>query len=239
MTERPIEHLVALPGMDGTGELLEAFTDALGDRLRARRIAYPHDAWAYDELLEQVEGELEEVSGEGYVLLAESFSGPIALRLAERGAAGLRGLVLVVTFAEAPPSPLLPLVTSIPPQLLMMDRVPCWAACQVMLNTDPPESAREHFCRVIKEVSPGAVSRRLEEVRRLAPPEAPLDLPALYIQATDDRILPRKALDGVRRALPRLEVFQLPGPHLVLSASPRACADRVVAFVRSLDRDDG
>lgn len=234
MNQLSAKRLVALPGMDGTGVLLEAFTDALGDRLPSRRVAYPREAWSYAELERLVEEELAGDSEEGFILLAESFSGPIALRLAAKQTLGLRALVLAVTFAEAPPSPLLPIVTKIPSELMMMEYVPCWAACGVMLNTDSPEGARDRFCQVIKEVSPQAVSRRLEEVRRLEPPARPIDVPALYIQANNDRILPRSALDGVRRALPQLEVFRLPGPHLVLSASPDRCAERVLEFARSL-----
>lgn len=39
------------------------------------------------------------------MLLGESFSGPLALRLARRGLPALRGLVLVATFHRRPVAP--------------------------------------------------------------------------------------------------------------------------------------
>jgi pimeloyl-ACP methyl ester carboxylesterase len=228
-----VRRLVALPGMDGTGRLLRSFAEAIGDRLDTELVGYPPESFSYKTLSARVE-KLLEVEREDYVLLAESFSGPIALSIAQRPPAGLRGLVLVVTFAAPPDTLLLELTKLLPTELILSANVPCWMACSLMLNDDAPEVARQSFCEVIREVSPGAVSRRLREVRKLEPPTERVHLPVLYIQSTDDRILPASAVEGVRRLVPSLEVFRLPGGHLVLSESPQRCADRVVEFVSTL-----
>ena len=93
--------IVLLPGMDGSGALFGDFIAALG--LNPVIVAYPPDTpQTYDELEHFVHQSLP--AGEPYILLGESFSGPVAIRIASRKPAGLKALVLVCTFAALPPS---------------------------------------------------------------------------------------------------------------------------------------
>jgi len=85
--------LVLLPGMDGTGLLFEGFVSALGRELEVRVIAYPSTgALGYAELESHVREALP-TRGE-YVVLGESFSGPIAISIAAPRPAGLVGVIL-------------------------------------------------------------------------------------------------------------------------------------------------
>ena len=101
--------LILLPGLDGTGRLFAPLVKALAQcGVSARAIGYPtHDALDYVELERRVRAELPECSA--FVLLAESFSGPIALRIGAAPPANLKGLVLSTTFATRPTSLLGPL----------------------------------------------------------------------------------------------------------------------------------
>ena len=92
--------LVLLPGMDGTGELFAPFIAAL-DGWPTTVISYPpdremeyagHEAHARARL--PLDGD--------YVLLAESFSGPVGIALAASRPRGLRGLILCASFAVNP-----------------------------------------------------------------------------------------------------------------------------------------
>src|SRR5688572_6495247 len=90
--------VVLLPGMDGSGSLFDDFIAALGTRTIT--IAYPPDRpLNYEQLERFVESSL---PGEPYILLGESFSGPIAIRLASRCLPNLQAVVLVCTFATLP-----------------------------------------------------------------------------------------------------------------------------------------
>src|SRR5262245_5039352 len=90
--------LILMPGMDGTGELFAPFLDALGDSIESCVLQYPtHEPLRYSELLPRVRAELPH-SG-SFVLLGESFSGPLALMLAAEQPAGLCGVVLCASFA--------------------------------------------------------------------------------------------------------------------------------------------
>jgi pimeloyl-ACP methyl ester carboxylesterase len=103
--------LILLPGLGGTGELFEPFLAALGSAVAVKVIRYPGDvALGYDALGRFVRAMLPE--GEPFVLLGESFSGPIAISLAATGGTQLRGLILCCSFARNPRPSLGPLSTS-------------------------------------------------------------------------------------------------------------------------------
>ena len=86
--------------MDGTGYLFEPFIAALGSEFQIVRVAYPNaDALGYSELEAIARAAL---PAGPYVLLGESFSGPIAISLAASAPDQLKGLVLCCTFARNP-----------------------------------------------------------------------------------------------------------------------------------------
>lgn len=72
---------IVLPSMDGTGELLSDFVAAMAPAFDTEVVAYPRDRiLGYDELVARVRPQLP--TDEPYLLIGESFSGPIAIRLA-------------------------------------------------------------------------------------------------------------------------------------------------------------
>ena len=74
-------HLLLLPGMDGTGRLFGPLLRALPPALSPVVVAYPVDQpYGYAELLPLVEAAAP--AGAEFVVLGESFSGPLALLLA-------------------------------------------------------------------------------------------------------------------------------------------------------------
>ena len=72
--------LTILPGMDGTGLLLESFVAALGPGYTVKIVRYPGDvSWGYAELENFVRADLPETGP--FFILGESFSGPLRWRL--------------------------------------------------------------------------------------------------------------------------------------------------------------
>src|SRR5882724_3945896 len=85
--------LVLLPGLDGTGKLFADFIKVLGSRVSTMVVAYPSDhPLGYDELEELVRSALPQ--NRSFVVLGESFSGPIAIRIAAHWLTNFRGLIL-------------------------------------------------------------------------------------------------------------------------------------------------
>ena len=93
--------LVLLPGMDGTGELFAPFVAALGPDQAVTVVRYPAEpALGYAELESFARAALP--ADRPFVLVGESFSGPIAIRIAADPPPNLVGVVLSTTFARAP-----------------------------------------------------------------------------------------------------------------------------------------
>ena len=93
--------LILLPGMDGTGLLFQDFVEALDADVRTVVVSYPkNESLNYAALESTV---LYQVPmDEPYVLLAESFSGPVAISIAASCPPRLLGVVLCCSFARNP-----------------------------------------------------------------------------------------------------------------------------------------
>ena len=93
--------LLILPGLDGTATLHTAFIEAAAPLFDSVEVVpYPPDRpLGYAELEVISRAAFPE---KPFVLLGESFSGPVALSIAADPPANLRGLVLSTTFATAP-----------------------------------------------------------------------------------------------------------------------------------------
>ncbi|MEJ2362965.1 MAG: alpha/beta hydrolase, partial [Gammaproteobacteria bacterium] len=92
---------VLLPGIDGTGRMFGPLSAQLPSWLQPQVIAYPGDRLlSYAQLVEYVLPRLPK--GRPYILIAESFAGPLALQLSTHANKYLRVLVLCATFVRNP-----------------------------------------------------------------------------------------------------------------------------------------
>lgn len=93
--------LILLPGLDGTGRLFSRLAEQLPGELEPRVVALPTDReLGYAELVRHARDQLPQ--DRLFALLGESFSGPVALRLAAERPPGLVALVLVASFHRRP-----------------------------------------------------------------------------------------------------------------------------------------
>ena len=87
--------------MDGTGELFAPLIDALPPGTDVRVVSYPvDDVLEYADLLPIAQAAIP-TSG-SYILVGESFSGPLAITLASGGDPRLTGIVICCSYARAP-----------------------------------------------------------------------------------------------------------------------------------------
>jgi pimeloyl-[acyl-carrier protein] methyl ester esterase len=96
-----IRKLVLLPGMDGTGNLFADFVEALPDTFEVEVVHYPNNVClSYTELMTFVQSAAP--PSEPFVLVAESFSTPLAIQYAATNPPDLRGLVICAGFVTTP-----------------------------------------------------------------------------------------------------------------------------------------
>lgn len=219
---------VVLPGMDGTGALLDDFIAAMAPRFDTRVIAYPCDrGLGYAELADFVHAQLP--TDGPYLLLGESFSGPVAIALASQRPPRLAGLVLCASFARAPRPPWSPCSAAALPRWatkLPVSSVPTRLVAQAMLGRWSNAHWRARIRATLNAVQPAVLAHRLDAVRTIDATAAlsQIDLPMLYLRATRDRLVGRDSLSAIRQVRPQTSYIEIDAPHFMLQACPGQAA---------------
>lgn len=223
--------LVLLPGLDGTGKLFAQLLNALDLRVSAQVVPYPKDVpLNYDELEALVRGVLP--TDRPFVLLGESFSGPIAIRIAARPPAGLVGLILCVTFASNP----FPWLAWARPlaELLPLKSFPRWLRAPLMWGSASPERAPRQSERAMAGVSAAVIRHRIAAL--LGADEnstlGAIRLPTLVLSARRDWVISKAATRRICRGIPRARRIEIDGPHLLLQACAAQCAAALLDYMR-------
>lgn len=217
--------------MDGTGLMFGPFLGVLKG-LDAQVLRYPPELTAYPDCVAFARAQLP--VGRRFLLLGESFSGPVAIALAAEHPPGLVGLVLCCTFARSPHPGLAwaaPIVRALP-----SFRMSHWLIRYLLLGT----WATRPLVALADSLG-GAVPSATMKARLLAvaavdhtPLLSRIQVPTLALSATQDRLVPPASDRWTRAHLPDLESALIPGPHWLLQARPEATARAIEAFLQRL-----
>jgi len=224
--------LVLLPGMDGTGLLLEAFADALPRDLRPLIVRYPNDVCSYREVDRFLLSA--GLDTEPYVLLAESFSSVAAIAWAATNPPNLKGLVLCVGFAIPPVRRWLrPICVLLSHALFILPR-PAFVTRHWTSGADAPEAVTDRLKGIREGVPAETFAARIRAVLTcdVRAELSKVDVPILFLHAQEDRLISRAHLEEMRQIQPRAATEIFPGPHLLLERHPERAAERVARFVR-------
>lgn len=222
---------LVLPGMDGTGALLDDFIAAMAPRFDAEVIAYPRDrALGYAELAAFVHPRLP--TDRPYLLLGESFSGPVAIALAAQRPPNLAALALCASFARSPRPPWSPWSAARLPRwatTLPVSRIPVALIAQMMLGRWSDARWRARIAATLNAVRPAVLAHRLDAVRTVDATAAlrEIDLPMLYLRATRDRLVGADSLSTIQHARPRMRCVEIDAPHFILQACPGQAASAI------------
>lgn len=225
--------LVLLPGMDGTGTLFAPLLKALGDEIRIIRVSYPRDrALGYDELTQLVRDALPD--DEPFVLLGESFSGPIAITIAAQRPPGLVGLVLCCTFASNPHPTLRGLGCLA--HAALVKPVARLLAAPLLLGRDGDAETRALLARALAPVAAAVLAQRVRDVLEVDVSAAltAVAVPVHYLQAKRDRLVPPRCAAEIARLRPHTVTHIIDGPHCLLQAAPAESAARLRAILAGL-----
>lgn len=224
--------LVVLPGLDGTGKRLGDFVAALGRDIDVRIVTYPPDrALGYADLESLVRAALPQ--DRTYVLLGESFAGPLAIRIAASPPPGLIGIILCSSFARYPLALgrlLSPLIARIP-----MKSLPRWLRAPLLWGSMRPGGAPAAAGRASAGVSAAVLRHRIEALLAVDARAAVtrIRLPMLLIRARRDWVVPDTACRQIMAVAADAREFEIDGPHLLLQRLPQRCAAPVLEFLRT------
>lgn len=229
--------LVLLPGLDGTGTLFSELTPLIESKFEPIVVRYPPDVplgYAESEAIAR-----RALPNGPFLLLGESFSGPIAISIAAEAPPGLAGVILCASFVSCPRPYLarfwpvashLP-IFNIPPTLLARYFGGRFYSPELSCAL---EKARKSVADEVFKTRIGAVcavdfSSELQKVR----------VPILYLRASQDRIVPRSASQKIRRLAPSVQIEDIEGPHYLLQSRPSAAAEAIQRFAGKLALEAG
>jgi pimeloyl-ACP methyl ester carboxylesterase len=231
MELQPEIALVLLPGMDGSGRLFGGLLRALPGAYSTIVVGYPNETViTKDALVEYVERFLP--VDEPFVLIAESFSGPIALRVAARARTDLRGVVLVSSFIRSPVRSMGSTLSVVAPLLFTLP-LPNWVIRRWLAGQEASADLVREVRDSIRSVRPGVLSARLRQLlsEDVSDEAARCRVPLLYIGGTRDRLVTRRSEDALRAVRSDLKTSFIEAPHLVLQARPNEAARCILEFI--------
>jgi pimeloyl-ACP methyl ester carboxylesterase len=223
--------IVLLPGLDGTALLRAPFAGQLGLSCPVQIIAYPDDpALDYAALERLVRSQL---PAEGrFVVLGESFSGPLAIRIAHAYPDRCAGLILVSTFARSPwPAWLAPAVH-------VLDERKCpdrWIEAVMLGAHGTPEAIaalRQVSAALPREVLQARARAALTvDVRRLL---AETKCPVLCLHGRSDWLIRAKCAREIVKLRPDATMVWLEGAHNLLMTHIEAATREITRFSAGL-----
>lgn len=213
--------LVLLPGMDGTGLMFRPFVDVACNH-STDVISYPNDtSQKYTELIDFVKDRLpREVE---FIIIAESFSGPIAYALMKEVIPNLKAVIFVASFLENPRPILLSLLKLLPISLIFRLPIPKAVIRKYMLGFNASDSLIAEFKAALSTISPTVLASRLKEIVDLKKPDKTVNHPCCYIMAADDKLVTSKSVQEFKRFIPNIHIRYVNGPHFLLQSEPKEC----------------
>lgn len=215
---------VLLPGLDGTGELFAPFVEAAPHGIRTIVVDYPTS----EASIEILERRAREKLTDRCVVIAESFSGPIGVRVAADDR--VRALILCNSFIT---SPLLPALQHLVMAPLFAIPVPAFMLRFLLLgrraNPALVKSARSALRRLPARVVAHRVRQVLQAEERST--IRSLRKPVLYLRGVRDNLVSERSWRDLQTIPPDAEIARIPGPHMLLQVAPAECWNAIERFV--------
>ena len=225
--------LVLLPGLNGTGDLFAPVLAQLDGRLLSSIVVYPSaeplDYPAHESIVRAALP-----TDRPFVLLGESFSGPIAIRIAASAPAGLRGLILCASFVRCPrPSlrVLSPLTSFVSPRAR-----PNWLTDFLLLGSYATPDLRRMLRQSLAGVSDAVMQSRVTSILNVdvSQDAREVRVPTLYLRGRFDRLVPARCATAIARLVPSYRILDINAPHALLQAAPAIATGAIEAFVASV-----
>lgn len=230
------EHLVFLPGLDGTGCLFAPMLDILPSNYTASVVTYPLDQMlGYSQLCLYVEEKIP-LNGD-FTLVAESFSGPLAVQFASTNPARLKALVLCASFVTSPLPKLVSNLRQLIREPFFSIPPPNWLLLYWMLGPNCPKETLALTQSAIRKVTAQVLAQRVRLVMNADVTEAlrKCEKPILYLQATRDRLVRNRSWNAIKAVKPQTRYLRIEAPHLLLQRQPRAAMNAIDDFLHDLN----
>lgn len=224
--------LVLLPGLNGTAGLFDPLLAVATNEYELKVISYPtHQVKSYEELTEYVLEEISSIKGR-FVLVGESFSGPIATLLSAKSINGLIGTILVATFASAP---YFTFAKYLPWRLIFkLAKFVYWL--RIRLSDARKVGILKTAIIELQKVDPAVLAARTrmaltvdvsKELRQSR-------VPMVYFRAKYDVVVPKWNLKKILKVKPDIKVITFNTQHFLLQSAPREAWDAIHKIINEI-----
>ncbi len=221
--------IVLLPGLDGTGELFERVARLLAPHLDVKIVRYPQDpTLGYAGYVELVRNE---IGSRPVFLLGESFSGPVAVRVATQLKGQIRGVVLAATFVKNPwPSWLIRRAARVDPET-----TPVGLRDRILMGTYGDAELVAKVDEIVRNLSRPVRAARLRAVADVDVRQdfARLDCPILVLHGRSDWLVRKSLMQRAVSDKGGARMIVIPGAHMLLQTRAEEAASEIVHFTKS------
>ena len=223
------------PGLHGTEALYQSLRDRLPEGIVAEFVNLPSTGKQdYQTLADHLDRELPKTTaGSKRLFIAESFSGPLAIRLAAMRRGEVVGIVLAASFCEAP----LNLgIALLPLRPLFMVKPPRTALRHFLIGNDASEAEVVELQKVAQSIPSATLSKRIRTILELAEDDNPdlPDIPILILQADNDNLVPWEAQSKLEANYPQATIHWIASPHFIFQRCPEEGIQSIVEFAEGI-----
>lgn len=226
--------LVLLPGLNGTAGLFDPLLSYATDEYELLVISYPTDeVKSYEELTEYVLEKISSIKGR-FVLVGESFSGPIALFISARNVKGLIGTILVATFESAPYFAF----TKYLPWSFVFSVAPILYWLRIKFSDKNTSGILKAASIELQKTKPQVLAERVRSALSVDAREA-LErsvVPMIYFRAKYDVVVPKWNLTRMLALKPNIKVTTFEVQHFLLQSAPQEAWCAIDTFVKDAQR---
>lgn len=224
--------LVLMPGLDGTGKLFAPLIPWLEAHFELLVVTYP-DLNSFQEYIDCAQNQLP--TEPGFSLLAESFSGPIAMALMAHRPAQIGPSILCATFARSPLASLTLMANHVPAQMFSIGALSEFCMDVYEVDDEDFSETQPLPLNVTEQIDGSVLKHRISvlsriDVTALLPQ---IEAPVLCLHGLRDRIVSDQDAQIIEDNLPGARRVNIDAPHLLLQTRPDECARRIVRHIHA------
>ena len=229
------KHIYLLPGIDGTGLLFKPLASAFGYRCRTTALSFQEEI-TLDDFIESASRQMPDHRA---LVLAESFSGPIALGLLAKYPGRFQAAILSSTFARSPFNSFLGMNALIPKNLFGNVTLSNLLLNRFCAGSEISGSVKDLVEEVSGKIPPLVVKKRLHilDTFDVRPLLSRISTPILYLAGLKDKLVSAGLRAELFENIPRICFKGVDGPHLLLQSKATVCADTIMNFLELEDSD--
>jgi pimeloyl-[acyl-carrier protein] methyl ester esterase len=221
-----------MPGLDGTGKLFAPIIPLLEQHFELSIVTYPNlDSFA--DYIDCARNQLPETPG--FSLLAESFSGPVALALMAQQPGQIGPSVLSTTFVRSPLAALTRMANYVPEQVFSIGALSEFCLDVYDIEDEDFSETQPLPLNVMEQLDGVLLKQRISVLSRIdiSALLPDIEVPILYLRAVQDRIVAESDAQMIQNYLPDVERVDIDAPHLLLQTRPQQCAELIINYIQS------